>query len=217
MENFKGTKWEGLTEEEIFQDTQHLVKSTIYKKFSNYKKFCKQHLLEFDDIVQIGNIGLLYAIRTFKPENGAFTTYAINNIGWAILSQSKYCSLRTINKKSFDLRKMISMETTVSGGDSGGSKDGEQELTIEDTIASNEDVAFLVEEKVFEDQVIDFIHKDPRVNNELANIIIERIKGVPISTLAEKLGITPSAVYIRLKSKRAKQLKQRLLEFLEAN
>lgn len=219
MENFKGTKWEGLTEEEIFQDTQHLVASTIYKQFSNYKKFCQQHLLEFDDILQIGNMGLLHAIRTYhQDKNTSFLTYAINHIRWSILVQSKRASLRTINKQTFDIKNMLSMETaTVSGGDTGGSNDGEKELTIKDTIPSNEDVSFIAEERVFESQVIDFLHKDPKVSDELAHLIIKRMEGVPVSELAEDLGITASAIYIRLKSKRAMQLKERLLDFLEAN
>lgn len=62
----------GQIEEEIIKNNEGLVydvaKNFSYKKFSNF----------MDDIVSEGRLGLLQAIRTFKPDRGAvFSTYAV--------------------------------------------------------------------------------------------------------------------------------------------
>ena len=70
MQNFIGTEWEGMTEEEIFLINRKLVKSTILRKFPNHKTFLKTHGLDIEDLIQIGEMGLLNAIRSYnKDEN----------------------------------------------------------------------------------------------------------------------------------------------------
>ena len=41
MDNFTGTEWEGMTEEDIFLSNRKLVKTTISRKFPSNQAFCK--------------------------------------------------------------------------------------------------------------------------------------------------------------------------------
>ena len=54
MQNFTGTEYENMTEDEIFLLNEKLVKATIRKKFPNYKAYCQVHMIELDDLIQQG-------------------------------------------------------------------------------------------------------------------------------------------------------------------
>lgn len=61
---------------EIFNNNQKLIHDVI-KKFITNPDFCVN---EYEDLVQIGSIGLIKAIKTYNPEKGKFSTYAVNVI-----------------------------------------------------------------------------------------------------------------------------------------
>jgi DNA-directed RNA polymerase specialized sigma subunit len=49
------------TPEELFEDNQNLVKNTIYKLLKNPVSIAKNKNLDFEDLMQIGTIGLWMA------------------------------------------------------------------------------------------------------------------------------------------------------------
>ncbi len=70
-----------------FNDTVRLAAAAYYKDHSSY---CDSGLLDTDDLIQEGSIGLLSAIYTFNPElNVLFKTYASRCIENALSSAAK--------------------------------------------------------------------------------------------------------------------------------
>ena len=209
MQNFIGTEWEGMTEEEIFLINRKLVKSTILRKFPNHKTFRKTHGLDIEDLIQIGEMGLLNAIRSYnKDEKTQFRSFAINHIIWNITTQTKKESLRNKNTQSFELANIVSADSSVDG------TEGET-IAIIDTIASNDDVEAECKDKVLIEQVISFLEKDEEINERLLHIFISLMNGKSIETIANELGIHRVTLSEQLKTKKAQRIKQRLKNFLE--
>ncbi|MFJ7982372.1 sigma-70 family RNA polymerase sigma factor [Lysinibacillus xylanilyticus] len=209
MQNFNGTEWEGLTEEEIFLSNQKLVRSTIKKQFPNSRAFCDAHCIEFDDLIQMGNIGLLYAIRDYK-NNGksSFRTFAINNISWAITTQSKSESLRNINTQTFELANVVSADMKVENGEG-------EEVSIVDTISSSDNTSEQGDSSVLTQQVTEFLKNDPDVDDKLLFILTQRMSGESLDSIGKQLGVHRNSIAERLQTKRALRIKRRLKHFLE--
>lgn len=211
MQNFIGTEWENMTEDEIFLLNQRLVVATIKRQFPNRSAFCVAHMIEYDDLVQMGNIGLLNAIRTYKNNGESqFNSYAINHIGWEIITQSKSESLRNKNTQTFELVDMISAdkEQNTEG-------DNESSTTVLDTIQAKEETSEIGEENILQHQVIEFLKNDKDINDELFEIIVSRINGEPMEVMAKKLGIHRNSLGERLQTKKALRVKKRLKHFIQ--
>lgn len=209
MQNFKGTEWEGMSEEEIFLKNRKLVKATILRKFPNHMTFLKTHGLDIEDLMQIGEIGLLNAIRSFnKDEKTQFRSYAINHIVWNITTQTKKESLRNKNTQSFELANIVSADSSADG------TEGET-IAIIDTIASNDDVEADCEDKVLKEQVINFLKNDEEINERLLYTFISLMNGKSIETIANELGIHRVTLSEQLKTKKAQRIKERLKNFLK--
>jgi RNA polymerase sigma factor (sigma-70 family) len=83
-----------LTDEErkIFTQNLKLVPHYIRKHFYGYVD-----ALGFDDMIQIGNIALIRAIKSWNPEKGALSNHAFHTIRGAI---THTCRVKTPNLKT---------------------------------------------------------------------------------------------------------------------
>lgn len=88
-------------------------KPIVLAKAKNYYKINKDSLLDFNDLVQIGYIGLNNAIRFYKEECGLFYTYACYCIEKA-MSKEVYAKLY---KKGKGKCTFVSYEDSVFGDD----------------------------------------------------------------------------------------------------
>lgn len=207
MQNFNNTEWEGLTEDEMFLSHRKLVKTTISRRFPNNQTFCKVHMLELDDLVQLGNLGLLNAIRTFDPKGkSTFRSYAINCISWSISTNAKIISLRTVNTQTFELVDITSVEMSISE---------DEETTILDTIEARENTSELAEDNLFKQKVIDFLKADSDCSEELLYIIVARLEGKTMTEIAEAFGKHRNIIGQRLATQKAIRVKKRLMKFLK--
>lgn len=207
MQNFKDTEWEGLTENEMFLSHRKLVKTTISRKFPNNQAFCKAHMIELDDLVQLGNMGLLNAIRTFdKDGKSTFISYAINCISWSISTNSKVISLRNSNTQTVELVDIVSVEMNVSE---------DEETIILDTIEAKENTSDVAEDNVLIQKVNEFLKADVDCNEELRYIIISRMEGKTMTEIAKTFGKHRNIIGQRLTTQKAMRVKSRLLKFLE--
>jgi RNA polymerase sigma factor (sigma-70 family) len=211
MNKFTNTEWEGLTEEEIFLSNRRLVKATIKRKFSNHLAFCKTHMIEPDDLIQLGDMGLLNAIRTFNPnEKSSFRTHAINCISWNISAYARKYSLRTINTQSYELANVVSVETPIGGG-----AEGLEESIILDILESTDSTSDVAEDNVLGHSIIEFLKADKDVDEDLLYILIARTNGETMKSIAEHFGIHPNTLGERLTTQKATRVKKRLLKFLK--
>lgn len=211
MQNFSNTEWEGLTEEEVFLLNRRLVITTVRRKFPNNQYFCKAHMLDLDDLVQLGNIGLLNAIRTFEPiRKSSFRTYAINCISWSISTNAKKESLRTVNTQSYDLAKVVSVDTPLNMN---GNE--EEAVIFLNTIEANENTSETAEGNLLQQQVIEFLKADKDIDDELLYILIARTKEKTMREIAKHFGKHPNAISQRLKTQKAIRVKNRLRKFLK--
>ncbi len=209
MQNFIGTEYENMTEEEIFLLNEKLVKATIRKKFPNYQAYCQVHMIELDDLIQQGSIGLLNAIRTYENNSGSsFRSYAINNIAWYIQVNTRKESLRTINTRSSEVANIVSENTRIAG-------DEGEEITILDTLQAKNDTSVEAESEVMIERLEKLISQDESVNEELRYILIARLRGQTMQSIAEQLNIHRNAVQQRLSSKKAQRIKNRIASYLK--
>lgn len=207
MQNFKGTEWEGLTEEEIFLLHQKLVKATIRRRFPNNQSFCKTHMIEIDDLIQLGNLGLLNAIRTFEQEEASsFRSYAINSIAWNISAYARKESLRTVNTQTYKLVNVVSVEDKISEN---------EEIAILDIIEGKENTREVAEENVFLQSAIEFLKADKDIDEELLYIIVARVNGETMQNIANHFGTHRNAIIQRLKTQKAMRVKNRLMSYLK--
>lgn len=211
MQNFINTEWEQLTEEEMFLEHQKLVFATIQRQFPNQKSFCEVHMIELDDLKQMGNIGLLNAIRNFKNDGSTkFQTHAINNIIWEINKQAKSQSLRNKNTRSFELVDCISTDKEIQNPDS-------ENITVMDTLylPREKETDYVAEENLLERDVIEFLRKDEDFDELTFFILVSRIKGTPMEEIAEQLGIHRNSAHERLRTQKVKRIKKRLEDYLK--
>lgn len=207
MQNFLGTEWESMTEEEIFLSNRKLVQNTIRNRFSNHPTFCKTHMIEKDDLIQMANIGLFNAIRTYNP-NGAtqFRSHAINCIVWSIKTLAKKESLRNLNSQTFEIANITSVEKKVDFDD--------EEITLLDTLEANENTVETAEDNLLIESVTKFLKADSEVDEELLYILIQKAKGATLQQISEGIGVHPNSIGVRIKTKKAIRVKNRLMDFL---
>lgn len=206
MDNFTGTEWEGMTEEDIFLSNRKLVKTTISRKFPSNQAFCKAHMLDLDDLIQLGNIGLLNAIRTFDKSKSSFRSHAINRIVWSISTSSKVDSLRSKNTQTTEIANVVSVEDKVSE---------DLNITFLDTLESKESTSEDAEDKLLQQSVIAFLKADKEVDDELLYILIAKTNGMSTKEIAQHFGTHPNTIGQRLRTQRTMRVKNRLMKFLK--
>ena len=64
--------------EKLFNENTKLVHYVINKSFQGLKTYISGY--DYEDIVQVGNIGLWKACLSYNPDKSKFTTYAIRII-----------------------------------------------------------------------------------------------------------------------------------------
>ena len=208
MQNFIGTEFENMTEEEIFMSNETLVKATICKKFPNYKAYCRVHMMELGDLIQQGSIGLLNAIRTYDSSNGSsFRSYAINNIAWYIQVNTRKESLRTANTRTSSTVNILSVEDKLNGQD--------DEVAIIDTLESDSDTYKESEEKILLEKVIKLLEEDEEVDSDMLYILIARAKGQSMQSIADHFGLHRNSISQKLKTSKAKRIKERIRAYLK--
>ncbi len=85
------------------------------------RKFYRNSAMDYEDILQIGRIGLLKSIRTYDPQKAKFATYA-------------YACIK--NEIRMQMRKIQNIPPTTSFGDAINAKD--EDLTYSEVIASRD-------------------------------------------------------------------------------
>lgn len=181
------------TEEEInqiYEDNEVLVYSTVQKRFDS-EAFRRVHMLNRDEITQFGRMGLWNACRTYdKSKGAAFQTYAIDNIVWSVLTESRRYSLGNVNNSSLELLDRISMEDSLKGQS--------PDETLHDIIESEENGFSEVENKSFIDNVKE------NISERLASTLEMRMQGLTYDDIADSQGITKQAVGAHLRRNRKK-------------
>lgn len=208
MNNFIGTEFENMSEEEIFLCNEKLVKATLRKKFPNHRAFCQAHMLELEDLVQMGSIGLVNAIRTYDSNLGtSFRSHAINRIAWAMQVDSRKDSLRKVNTRTSELADIVSVEIQVEGQD--------ENISLLDTLQSNNNTSLEAESNLLIEKIVEILLKDKEVDEDMLYIIIARAKGDSMQSIANHLGCHRNSIVQRLKTKKAERIKMRLKSYLE--
>lgn len=209
MQNLIGTEYENMTEEEIFLLNEKLIKATIFKKFPSYRTYCKTHMIEFDDLVQQGSIGLLNAIRTYESgKKSSFRSYAIDNIAWYIQAITRKESLRTINTRSSETIGIMSVENKIGGQDEDG-------ISILDTLQSNNDTSEEAEENILLEKIIKLLEQDEDIDSDMLYILVARAKGQSMQSIADHFGFHRNSISQKLKTKKAERIKERIKAYLQ--
>ena len=138
---------------------------------------------EADDLISVGSLGLIKAIKTFKPNHGTqFSTYASKCI------ENEILMLLRVNKKH---------KTTISIEEALGSDSEDNELAIIDVMFESDDVEEMVNSSVISE----------KLNAKLKQVLTKReyviiclrygLNGVPALTqreVAQKLKISRSYI-----------------------
>lgn len=208
MQNFKNTEYENMTEEEIYLSNEKLVRATIRRKYPNYKAYCQVHMIELEDLVQQGSLGLLNAIRTFdSSKDSSFRSYAINRIAWSISDNTRKESLRTFNTRSSETVNIVSVDTQLQGQD--------EEVTILDTIESNSNTSDEAEDNLLIKKVIELLENDNEVDSDMLYILVARMKGDSMQSIANHFGCHRNSIIQKLKTNKAMRIKARIKAHLE--
>ena len=108
--------------EELFEEKQHLVFAAIKQQFGSYhmaKRIAENNNMEFDDLVQVGNMYLWERCVKHNPERiGTFSAYVMRGLRWYLSNEihlkgtlfkvSRYVSVderNQIETRSIDLHR----------------------------------------------------------------------------------------------------------------
>lgn len=184
------------TEEDLFMEYAHYVPVTIKKKFKNAKEFCAVHMIEPDDLTQLGNIGLLKGIRTFDANSKkSFTSHLIDNIIWSIKTNGKKESLRNINSQTFEVADIVSASTPVGGED--------DDTTVIDTLESNDDTSD-IQDSSLEAIVLDEYNKAEGYAKEIIYIVMKRLEEKTFAEIGAELGVSAVSIHKKIGTRKAK-------------
>lgn len=152
-----------------------------------------------EDLISIGTIGLVKAVDSFSPDNGArFATYASKCIQNEILM-----NFRAQRKRACE----VSINDTIDVD-----RDGNP-LTYIDVLSSDENVSEEVQRKILSDKAMRYI--ETKLTERERQIIIMRygLCGVPEQTqkqISEKIGISRSYVS-RIEKSAIEKLRSQML------
>lgn len=206
LPNFVGTQWENKTGEEIFLEFQKYVPATIQKQFPNRKRFLQAHMLDEDDIEQLGNMGLWQAIQTYDPSSNAkFESFVISSISWKIRRMIRKYSLRNVRKNGLDLVDMISTQNSVSNE--------EENITIEDSlIDENADIENEAVSNVLIEKAKEILREEKNQSfaKKMEFIILARLGGKSEQQIADQLGVSRQALHVFMNTQRANRFREKL-------
>lgn len=150
-------------------------KALIFKVAKKYEGVDK--LLEIDDLVQIGSIGLAKGLETYDPNSDTqLKTWLYNNIDWTIYRELQ---------KSHSINTFISLNTPV---------DYDEDATIEDIL---EDVKVNIENEVMDKLILGCYYDEiyNKLDETKANVMIYKyFEGYDNGTIAEMLNTSASNV-----------------------
>lgn len=172
-------------ENEIYQQNIGLVYSVVNSFKYSFLKIGAIH--DIEDLVQVGGIGLMTAIRTYDDnEKTKFSTYATACIINALKKElTKNTSQKVYNK---DI-KFISFQYMVS------SEESDADLSL---VIGEDDVLFSsVENRILIEQIVD-IAKDTLDDEEFILWYRNVIDGENASVLCKTLGIPRTTMAMRL-------------------
>lgn len=175
---------ENLSNEELFllaQENEE-AKNLLFQKNQKFSyKLAHKYSnsgIEFEDLVQISNLGLIKAFNTFKIEKGYnFITYAghcmNSEILMAIRAKRKYKNIDAIN-----------LETILYVDENGG------ELTIMETISDDSDFTL----DMVDIDYANFIFNKINESEKIMEIYKCHLKGERQANIAKKFGLKQSTI-----------------------
>ena len=212
LSNFKGTQWESMSLEEIFEEFKSYVPKTINKQFPNRKKFLQAHLLDEDDIEQLGYIGLWEAIKNYDSSRGAkFETFVIDNIKWKINRMIRKYSLRNESEGSLDLASIVSIDCNLT--DNEDSENYFEEILWDDSVDIEGDANFHL--MISNIREVLSKEKNQKFAKKMEYFIISKYKGMTEEEIASNLGVTKQAINDFMKTKQSNRVKEKLKECLQ--
>lgn len=134
---------------------------------------------EYEDLVQVGCVGLCLAAICYKPEMGIeFSTYASTCIRKQILRHNQIWSKqkRDLSKESYSLDEMLRSATDTFG------------VTHKDLLVSPQNV----EDEAIADDLMNVVMSLP--NERQRQVLLWHIGGYTLNDIGEHIGVTRSRV-----------------------
>lgn len=180
------------SQEKIFKENMQYVQKIVNSEFG--KSFQQTHMVDKDDLEQLGYIGLIKGVKTYDDsEETKLSTHLYNHIKWSIQKGMREHSLRRVNRsdKSVDDRQAVNLTSL----DQPLELDESNNISLIDTLESEEEQAIIHFEKLAE------IHK------HLPKIVKGLISGLSHKDIATELDIHPVTVSRLVKQSR-KQIEE---------
>lgn len=164
---------------EIILKYQNMIHKVIKRKFPS-ESFLVSHGLEYDDLVQFGNLGILQAVEKFDSSiECSLDTYIYRNIYWKIYEEQARNSKIAVNKNINNTIDVVSADVPID--DNGNTL---VSLITDDSVEEQE--AALINQ-------IELFLKQNGAEEKYCKIIRMRIKGYSYKEIAEVLKVSPQA------------------------
>ena len=172
-----------MTEEEVIEYCRPLIPKIIRKYFSNHIKYMHYHMYTMDELIQFGMMGVLQAIRTYdKSKDVRVATHIINHIKYSVHDNSKQASLRNMNRYSYELVDMESLNVHV--------KDDERNVEILECLPSYEKGIDRVEDELFIKATVNKLFNEKSISKEYVAFLVYRLHGKTISQISKIFSTT---------------------------
>lgn len=167
-------------------------KALIFKVARKYEGVDK--LLEIDDLVQIGSIGLAKGLETYDPNSDAqLKTWLYNNIDWTIYRELQ---------KSHSINTFISLNTPIAD---------DEDTTMEDMI---EDIRVNIEDEVTDKLILESYYDEicEKLDDRKADVMIYKyFEGYDNKSIAEILNTSISNISGLLREARMTLIRKSML------
>lgn len=154
---------------------QHLVPKTLKRALINPKAVARKHGVGYEDLVQIGNIGLTLAIKKYNEKLSKKETYYINMIRWSVFN--------FLNTNNYPKLPAYSLDETIS-------VDDEETGTLYDIIKGDE----LGDDEVFNIALNTIISNLNLNKREKKMFYLRAVKGLTYSKIAKEVDVSPQRV-----------------------
>jgi len=162
-------------EEELVKEYSEIVEAVVRSHYPS--TLLKKHLINEDDLMQFGYIGLIKGLRTYdKNKDTKLTTYLYQQVRYEVGKGFRLSSLRNNNKHEQKLVSFVNSENTKEKVSMALHSEGTNYIVLWDNLKKIHKYLPSIVKGSLKDKTHEEISKDIGVNRSYISILLKKYK-----------------------------------------